>query len=237
MEQKSSKEQSNKSFKNVFSAADHPRQNQRRSSMPASSELSSLHRTTSHKNLPHLDVVDRVKSTPFHFSPKCCQPDKHLHSCHSHCTLPHLPGTSRRRASLPPKLTSYLKPVKENRRKSYPIEATEQKERELHRCKALHRTNITFADIASELRNISNEYRQQDVKQVKSVPTVFPITARKDVSCDFIDRQPSKSFHCANSSVLMVHNIDSHSSGYSTSHSDTSHQTRSLARIGEHSVA
>ena len=76
----------------------------RRASLPTPSKpehpATTLKRTLSHKNFPHL-LAHKTKSTPMNFSPPCA-PKKQMHQCHSHCTLPHLPGSfSKRRTSLP----------------------------------------------------------------------------------------------------------------------------------------
>ena len=75
----------------------------RRRSLPTNALSGPLYRTTSHKKLPHLSV-ERVASTPMGFSPKAGKDS--VHGCHSHCLLPHLPGSARRarRHSLPPVL-------------------------------------------------------------------------------------------------------------------------------------
>lgn len=96
-----------------------------------------------------------------------------------------------------------------NRRKSFPLNEQEHRERELHRCKALHKANITIDDIAKEFINIKSQNETTDLKKVKSEPLLPIYKALNGVSVVSLEKNSSKSFHGTRSSVVKVHHFDS----------------------------
>jgi len=208
---------------NTLAGFNNRRQQRRRASLPAEPLLGALKRTLSHKRFPHLNST---KSIPFGFSPSSKQSSNlpHLHWSRSHCVLPHLPGTpkhrSARRGSLPAdfKFMNEDFTIKEERlnegrkrRGSYPLTEEMMKQRDhLHRCKAIHKANITLHDLIKEWKNV----HPTAVKRVKSEP-FNPNTKDKDydetklartisMTADFINKEiaPSKN-------LIHIHFIDS----------------------------
>ena len=97
--------------------------------------------------------------------------------------------------------------VNSNRRNSYPCEALELRERELHRCRALHKANITVDDIAKEILKYKDQMNDKDLKKVKSEPIdVFQPSNVSAVSN--LNKPSSKSFHSVCSSLVQVHHVD-----------------------------
>lgn len=161
------------------------RKQRRRSSLPADPSLfKALKRTPSHKRFPHLNPT---KSIPFGFSPATTGLDIHnsllpgLRPSKSHCNLPHLPCTpvSRsRRGSLPANfkmkdqsIYEDVTPPQQKRRGSYPLTEEMVRQRELHRCKAKHKANITLTHLLNEWKKKSEQLKSE-TKRVKSEPHI-----------------------------------------------------------------